>query len=47
MNEKVGTKERWIDYLKRHKRFGIIINGIIALNLAFGFDARFIFINLF
>ncbi|MBL7719065.1 MAG: hypothetical protein JNL72_09545 [Flavipsychrobacter sp.] len=33
-------------YLKRHKRFGIILLGIIALNIAYGFDPRFTIINL-
>ena len=33
-------------YLKRHKRFGIILLGIISLNLVYGFDARFTVINL-
>lgn len=35
----------FIDYLGRHKRFGIIIAGIIALNFAYGWDARFTIIN--
>jgi hypothetical protein len=34
-------------YLDRHKRFGIIVIAIIALNLAYGFDARFTIINFF
>ncbi len=33
-------------YLARHKRFAIVLAGIIALNLAYGFDARFTLINL-
>ena len=33
-------------YLSRHKRFGIILAGIIGLNVAYGFDARFTIINL-
>jgi len=33
-------------YLQRHKRFGIILAGIIGLNLAYGFDPRFTIINL-
>lgn len=33
-------------YLGRHKRFGIILLGIIGLNIAYGFDPRFTFINL-
>ncbi len=33
-------------YLRRHKRFGIILLGIIALNLIYGFDPRFTIINL-
>ena len=36
----------FIAYLKRHKRFGIILSGIIILNLVYGFDARFTIINL-
>lgn len=35
-----------INYLKRHKRFGIILLGIIGLNAAYGFDPRFTIINL-
>jgi len=34
------------EYLKRHKRFGIIILGIVTLNLTYGFDPRFTIINL-
>ncbi|MCD6063219.1 MAG: hypothetical protein K0R82_1130 [Flavipsychrobacter sp.] len=33
-------------YLGRHKRFGIILLGIIGRNLALGFDLRFTIINL-
>lgn len=33
-------------YLLRHKRFGIILIGIAALNAAYGFDPRFTIINL-
>jgi hypothetical protein len=33
-------------YLGRHKRFGVILAGIITLNAVYGFDARFTFINL-
>jgi hypothetical protein len=29
------------NYLLHHKRFGIIIAGIIVLNVIYGFDARF------
>ena len=35
-----------IEYLRRHKRFGIIILGIISLNFIYGFDVRFTIINL-
>jgi hypothetical protein len=35
-----------LSYLSRHKRFGIILLGIIALNLIYGFDIRFTIINL-
>ncbi|MEN9523702.1 MAG: hypothetical protein RL065_2079 [Bacteroidota bacterium] len=34
------------DYLARHKRFAIIVAGIICLNYIYGFDARFTIINL-
>ena len=34
------------DYLKRHKRFLIIVVGIISLNMMYGFDPRFTIINL-
>jgi hypothetical protein len=37
---------KFIAYLKRHKRFGIILLGIIILNLIYGFEARFTIINL-
>ena len=30
----------------RHKRFGIIVAGIISLNLIYGFDPRFTIINV-
>ena len=33
-------------YLLRHKRFGIIVAGIISLNLIYGFDPRFTIINM-
>lgn len=39
-------KEKLTAYLGRHKRFGIIVLGIIALNIAYGFDPRFTMINL-
>jgi hypothetical protein len=39
-------KERIINYTKQHKRFLIILAGIIALNAAYGFDKRFTIINL-
>ncbi len=35
-----------IDYIGRHKRFLIILAGIVSLNLVYGFDARFTIINL-
>jgi len=35
-----------IAYLGRHKRFLLIILGIVSLNFAYGFDARFTIINL-
>ena len=45
MNDKVEPGEKLTNYLRRHKRFGIIVIAIIALNLAYGFDARFTIIN--
>ena len=33
-------------YLLRHKRFGIILAGIVTLNIIYGFDPRFTIINL-
>jgi len=33
-------------YLLRHKRFGIILVAILALNMIYGFDPRFTIINL-
>jgi len=35
-----------IEYIGRHKRFLIILAGIVCLNFAYGFDARFTIINL-
>lgn len=40
------TRQGWAAYAGRHKRFGIILIGIVLLNIAFGFDARFTLINL-
>lgn len=34
------------DYLKRHKRFLVIVSGIVILNMMYGFDPRFTIINL-
>jgi hypothetical protein len=39
-------KQNMALYLGRHKRFGIILLGIIGRNLALGFDLRFTIINL-
>lgn len=39
-------KQHITSYLARHKRFGIILAGIITLNLVYGFDPRFTIINL-
>lgn len=39
-------KENIIAYLGRHKRFGVIILGIMSLNYFYGFDVRFTIINL-
>lgn len=33
-------------YLSRHKRFLIILAGIVGLNMYYGFDPRFTIINL-
>lgn len=38
--------QKAIAYLGRHKRFGVILAGIIALNAIYGFDPRFTIINL-
>ncbi len=46
MKNKIQIAENWTNYLSRHKRFGIIIIALIALNLIYGFDARFTIINL-
>jgi hypothetical protein len=35
-----------IEYIGRHKRFVLIIAGIVCLNFVYGFDARFTIINL-
>lgn len=35
-----------VNYIRRHKRFFIILLGIITLNLIYGFDMRFTIINL-
>ena len=35
-----------IHYLNRHKRFALIIVGIVVLTAAYGFDPRFTIINL-
>lgn len=40
------TTQRITGYLSRHKRFGLILLGIILLNFAYGFDPRFTIINL-
>ncbi len=46
MNEKLETGEKLTTYLHRHKRFGIIVIAIVALNFAYGFDVRFTIINI-
>ncbi len=33
-------------YLKEHRRFSIILIGIVALNYHYGFDEKFTIINL-
>jgi hypothetical protein len=38
--------EKTKTYLLRHKRFGIILIGILSLNIVYGFDPRFTIINL-
>jgi hypothetical protein len=42
----VNSMKHIIEYIGRHKRFLIIIAGIIALNFYYGFDPRFTIINL-
>jgi hypothetical protein len=37
--------ETMVAYFSRHKRFVIILAGIIILNIIYGFDARFTIIN--
>ena len=39
-------KQNITAYISRHKRFGIILLGIITLNIIYGFDPRFTVINL-
>ena len=39
-------KQKITAYIARHKRFLIIILGIIVLNMVYGFDIRFTIINL-
>jgi len=39
-------KNNVIDYLKRHKRFAIILAAIVILNIIYGFDPRFTIINV-
>lgn len=39
-------KENKPSWLARHKRFLVILAGIVALNFAYGFDPRFTIINL-
>ena len=34
------------EYLVKHRKFLIILTGIVALNWYYGFDARFTIINL-
>jgi len=42
----VKSMKHIIEYIGRHKRFLIILAGIVCLNFAYGFDARFTIINL-
>ena len=46
IERKLKYMKQTLSYLSRHKRFGIILLGIIALNIAYGFDPRFTIINL-
>ncbi len=39
-------KQRFISLYKFHRRFLIILAAIVALNIVYGFDARFTIINL-
>ena len=42
----VKSMKNLLNYLGRHKRFLLVIVGIVSLNFAYGFDARFTIINL-
>ena len=44
--KQIFMKQTISAYLLRHKRFGIILAGIIILNACYGFDPRFTIINL-
>jgi hypothetical protein len=39
-------KEKILYHSKKHKGFGVILFGIVGLNLLYGFDLRFTFINI-
>jgi hypothetical protein len=43
---KQNMKEKILYHSKKHKRFGVIVFGIVALNFLYGFDLRFTFINI-
>jgi hypothetical protein len=42
----VKSMKNIVEYLGRHKRFLLVIGGIVSLNFVYGFDARFTIINL-
>ena len=39
-------KQKVLAYTKQHRKFFIILIGIVALNAVYGFDAKFTIINL-
>ncbi|MDB5203481.1 MAG: hypothetical protein JWQ27_2890 [Ferruginibacter sp.] len=39
-------RQKIFNYSRQHKKFLLILIGIVALNMIYGFDARFTIINL-
>jgi len=39
-------KQKLLGYTMRHKRFLVILAGIVVLNMLYGLDMRFTIINL-